>query len=1209
MANKLGDAVKAKLSPYLNIINSGVKNATKETLGYIGSGVTGAYNAATFAPRAIFGDQAVNKITGFDPNLAKKYAQNTTPYKIAELGGNLATGVASGQGIKSIGLNTALGGIIGGASSKIGGGSFTQGAFSGAKNALEAGPTINLIAGATQPLINSGVGKLAPKLATSPLGQMVAGRALAGVGNVAQGMLINKSVNQPNTPLSTGLDFALGVAGGHSNKSELFGFNQLGKMGKVDGKDIGYITRNMDSFDRDLMENFIDTIRLRKGGNVQLEIDARRMAEAMGINADVPNATLANKFEKILSAKIMAEAKVASLTSGKGDMKKIDEIMKEYTPERAKAQAERLSKELENPKNPYYNVKRMGVSNETKQGVADMIQTPQMQKQVSGVIGDPLTFKEIQTKAQLSPELKSTKTRADAEKLGAEALALRNKVAELSSLGVNDAKFQEALIKDKAFGTFIARLLGQRRIVSNPEQSSIFNEMVSKILKEGADPDKVLAEAKKVDFNNFEEASQFYRKFIKTKPSDWIETIRYSSMLSSPNTWISNASSNAQGTGLVAPIEKTITGGLDWIQSAFNPKRQRQYYVGEGAKYAQGYYSSLGKAFSKFGDVMSGKSSSDLQELTNIPMAKKGSISRGVEDVLKFPSKVLQGTDEFFRTLTQGGVESSLKYRQSKSGVEIPNIKRTAELEARKRLFNSEFGLDEEGTLLKAIEYIPQKVAEARNSSNPIVKYISRFTFPFVRIPSNILKQSVEYSPTGLLTMVGAKNKKEQLAKAIMGSSMALAGGVLASSGRLTFGEPTNEEQKNQFRSAGLQPYSIKIGENWVSFSKFHPVISFNLALAAAYNDAVTTQKLGEDDLDLALSTGAKWLNFFADQSYVKNMGDLVSGLKGDSFAISKYISNYPTQLIPYRAMMSWMARLFDPYQRKIDPDGTQLDKTMQQIMSQLPILSQKLEPRMTEDGKPIENQNRIFNAVSPVGRVTKENPAELEKYKQLQEESMQRKNEDVIREALKSGKDNKLIITSTTGVRYGVAGGTVIYLDEDGKAKKIQLGWSLDTKLAQLTGNNALDKRNLTTLKSDVTGRISDLLDLTELGVLPKEQTRDELLQLDAYRNRLNRILRNSPTTLQDTALSRQRSDINSQIQGIVKAVRDGDVAPSQANTQIVQLEAQLKSLKKPKISRGGGGRVRKVKVSKPKAIKTKAYKFKKPKKIKVKKLKVRNI
>lgn len=54
--------------------------------------------------------------------------------------------------------------------------------------------------------------------------------------------------------------------------------------------------------DKQIVFQFIDNVRLRGKENVSLEISARHVAEYVGINPNVTNAKLANKFASMIEA-------------------------------------------------------------------------------------------------------------------------------------------------------------------------------------------------------------------------------------------------------------------------------------------------------------------------------------------------------------------------------------------------------------------------------------------------------------------------------------------------------------------------------------------------------------------------------------------------------------------------------------------------------------------------------------------------------------------------------------------------------------------------------------------------------------------------------------------------------------------------------------------------------------------------------------------
>lgn len=640
---------------------------------------------------------------------------------------------------------------------------------------------------------------------------------------------------------------------------------------------------------------------------------------------------------------------------------------------------------------PFYNVDRLNVSPEAKAALKAEIE--KTAAQTREVVGTTLSNKEVIDLANNSSKvLHKTVTRQQTAEAIAANLKLRQQIANAVKTGTieNPDDFFKLWIQDKSVGEDIARQLQARRIGADPKEASVIDTLLESIYKVNKNADEIAAAAKGVDFNDPEQVAAFYRKFVKPKAEDWLDALRYNSMLSSPNTHIINIASNFEGTGLIAPLEKTITGTIDAVRSAITGS-PRQAFAGEGAVYLKNYAANVGKAFKNFSDVMRGNRVSMMQELHNIPLTKRGTVARAGENILKLPGRLLQSMDEFFNTMAEAGAKSGLEYRASK-GVNVPNIETMAALESRKRLFNADLGISGEGPLLKALDFIPNKVLEARNSSNPIVRTIAKFSLPFVKIPANLFKQGIEYSPFGLATIPGAANKTEQISKAIIGMSSAVGAATLLGADRLSWAEPTDAKQKAAFRASGRQAYAIKIGDKWVSYSKLHPAMSFNLALISAIDDAQKNKKLREGDADAILNAFAKYGNFIADQSYLRSIGDFLATTKGDVEGATRYFSNYAQQLIPFRAMMGWITRLTDPVQRQADPDGSILERQMQQIMSQIPGLSEKVPARKGPDGKPIPQQNPWLNAFSP-NRITTEDAQQREHYQRYQE--LRKKNSE----------------------------------------------------------------------------------------------------------------------------------------------------------------------------------------------------------------------
>lgn len=762
------------------------------------------------------------------------------------------------------------------------------------------------------------------------------------------------------------------------------------------------------------------------------------------------------------------------------------------------------------------NVSNLGINKKQK---------IELQKQTANTVKQTLSNDEIKRIAEGAGfDTRTYTTEQTAQKI-AEQLNVRRQVVELenqlSALRKAKAKpeviaTQLKKIADQAEittkqGTDIARQLQARRILAN-EIDTPMQKMFKVLDEAGVNRDVYVKKAAQegIDFNNPQQALKYYRELVPAKAKDWVDLVRYNSMLSSPNTFINNLSSNLQGTGIVAPIEKTVTGLIDKLYSGITGK-PRQYFTGEGAAYAKGYYSNLQKAGKSFMDVMRGTDTElgSALDVRQAPLATTGTEKR-IYEHLGYPMKLLEGTDKFFRTLTSGGVEEAMKYKIGK-GIKLKmNVEDLALQEAKKRLFISELGQNEGSKALDAIDFFANLVQRAKGSKNPIVSNLAKFTLPFVRTPTNILKQGLEYSPLGATTMWGSQHKMEQVAKSLMGTAVGLAAATLVANDHITWAEPTSEKQRNAFRAAGMQPYAVKIGNNWVSYAKLHPAVSFPLAMVAAIKNAQDNKRLTESEADTVLNGLSKWVNFFVDQSYVKSIGDMVSGLKGSAEDLSRIPSNYASQMIPWRALGSWITRLIDPVQRKADPDGSILDKQLQQISAQLPLFSYGVPARLDQVGQPIKNTNTLLNAFSPVGKITTESPEMKQQYLDIVEKSKLTKQKADLKTMLEKGQNVTGLEVQAAEVapvgmtkdqadiaklRFDLSGeqaqkvsDTLFFLRTDaGTIDTIDI--SKEIPEPKYSGNEAMDKKRKSAYKTKLSTRGSDIVKLVDSGLLTEEQ------------------------------------------------------------------------------------------------------------------------
>lgn len=664
------------------------------------------------------------------------------------------------------------------------------------------------------------------------------------------------------------------------------------------------------------------------------------------------------------------------------------------------------------------NIKRQNVSQAAKQELANAVED--IKPRIEQTIGKKLTHNEVRAAAgNIRAELKRTLTREDTEELGARALALRQKIASLADettrTGRATPELLDAIETDLSFAANAARLLGQRAIDAEPVTKGLAEQYIRAVMRAGATLDNIKAAAANVDFNNPEQAALFYRQFVKPTMGEWVDVIRYNSMLSSPLTHIVNIASNLQA-GPVRALTKTVTGGVDWLGSSLS-KKPREQFAGEGLAYAKGYLGEVRNAWKNMVGIMKGDILPQLQDFreSNIPLAVTGR-SGQAEAVLSIPMRLLEGMDQFFMALGRGGEAGALNLRRAKGG-KLPSsmsgLADEIQNQAQASIFRTKLGTKGQGTMSEAIDDLALRISELRKSDNELVAGVAKFTFPFLQTPTNIFKQGLEYGPLGLINTKTAANRAEVISKAIIGSTIMSGAAAMAFSDRITFSAPTSEKERLLWKKAGKQEYSIKVGDKWVSYNKLHPAIAFPFALVAGVKEATDNKKITDSQGETILSAASKIFNFLFDQSYMKSIGTFMDLAQGGEGTWARISSNYLQQLVPGRAIGGWFARMLDEYERTGTPGASFWQKQFESLMMQTPGLRGFTPARIDETGAPIRAQYPVINALSPL-RLSKENKEGVEELDVYKEEQKLRRDVNALREDVRNQLKSEQMRSST---------------------------------------------------------------------------------------------------------------------------------------------------------------------------------------------------
>ncbi len=473
-----------------------------------------------------------------------------------------------------------------------------------------------------------------------------------------------------------------------------------------------------------------------------------------------------------------------------------------------------------------------------------------------------------------------------------------------------------------------------------------------------------------------------------------LSNYRYANMLSSPQTQTVNALSNLVSIFGTAPATRFAQG----FTSSFKGKN-KEIYMRESIFQVLGSMGSIPKAFSEFAAVWKGDKIGENLDVHRLPATSIGG------KIVQIPGTLLQAMDSFSKALLEGGEDAALTYREKRSGKKIDNKDGLIKAHAAEYSFTKEldaYNKTGQGSFNSGIDTVSNGI-KSMGTRVPLVRWF----VPFINTPTNILKQGIEYTPGigAVLNYKGKTDKNQLIARQMVGSVVFMGAAYMAHMGDATWSAPTGEKEKEAFYASGRQPYSIRIGDKWVSYNKLGP-IAYPMALAGAMKNVYeqSPDRFTDSDLLKAGKLIASMGKFFSDQSYVQGIGDVIKLSQGDKQAASRIPSNFMTQLVPASSLQGWVNRNFiDQIQRK--PKG--IAENLQQVLigqsggSSLPFTSKEVGSYKDPEGDDVVRENIVINSWSPV-KVTNAS----EKYDQLFE-AIQGKKLDAKISSVKTDANN----------------------------------------------------------------------------------------------------------------------------------------------------------------------------------------------------------
>lgn len=662
------------------------------------------------------------------------------------------------------------------------------------------------------------------------------------------------------------------------------------------------------------------------------------------------------------------------------------------------------------------NLARLNTTDEVKQLIDDVAK--ESSGEINEARREAITFDEtIKLADDLGMSVKQLTERRRGENYNAEELLAARRILissgeqltslarGISEMGANVTpaelmKFQRALSQHKAIQAQVSgataeagRALSANRIIAKgaKEQQALIDEALNanggtKVLRQ-----KVEALANLKDPTQINAAA---RQMETASTQDMVYEAWINGLLTNPATHAANIISNSLVL-LTSPMERKLASSLGRaIGDAEIPS-------GESSAMLYGMMKAMPDAFRVMANTFkTGIPASQIQKIENVQRkaitganvesrlqksfigkGKKkltgedlnlnGTLGRGMDlfgEYARLPGRALSASDDFFQLLAYRSELNAQSYRQAVGeGLE------GEELAARVQdlIANPPENIHSASSNFQHYATFTDEMGDIGKAYAGITRVPGgRIISPFIRTPSRVFAYSMERTPIsfalgkgnagvgGMIRddiMAGGARRDMALAKMAGGSMIMAMGAELAMNGLVTGSGPQDPAAKKIWREK-FQPNSIRIGNEWVSYSRLDP-IAMPMGIAAEM-----TEILGElDDAeasDLAMAAVIGTSKSLMSKSFVKGQSDLYEAIlsasvdpEANNFKSRRIIENLVGSTVP--SGVAAVARKIDPELKETyDPDN--MYQMINRIKSRLPGWSKDLKPRLNLYGDPI---------------------------------------------------------------------------------------------------------------------------------------------------------------------------------------------------------------------------------------------------------------
>ncbi len=474
--------------------------------------------------------------------------------------------------------------------------------------------------------------------------------------------------------------------------------------------------------------------------------------------------------------------------------------------------------------------------------------------------------------------------------------------------------------------------------------------------------------------------ANFWAKIERPPPNadEWFRALRYNSMLSGPRT----LEVNVAGNGAEIPWRLLRDTGASVLRG--HPEEMIPEVKGLWAGVAKGnraFMETLSQGITTE-KALAGDIPRSISSRVDNPAAKKAA------QFLEAPGTLLAAADEWANavaysmyngraaavTATKQGLKGQAWESRVAELMAEPTaaMHRQAVAAADRMTYKGDMG--QFGRALEQIQKVP---------------IAGSILLPFLRTVYHIKARGIDRSPvgwvgTGVDLARGVYGKPSEWGAALAGDSLKeLPKGVTplgerlgdnimgamaftafynqAVAGNISGAGPDDPEKRDMLKANGWQPYSVKVGDNWISYSNWGPVAD-SLSLAAAADEAVRYAKPGDNPVTIMADGMRRSAELVTEQAFLQSVGAVWKGLDDPKRYGGQWLSQTIQSLIPYGSLLNTVGAAGDESVRRPEPLNFE-----QSLSARLPGLRQNAPEAQDQLGRTIKNQQAGLSSLNPL--------------------------------------------------------------------------------------------------------------------------------------------------------------------------------------------------------------------------------------------------